>query len=179
MGQLFANVDIHYQYQVLLSKIVNDIKNSNSLEELRDFDAFFSKITKEIPQTPNLLDCDPCMEEVAREKRSGYIEYKILLKFEGSKNLFYWRPSSCTLDMSGIYHAVSDIRDDSIVLRYEVEINHPNPNDLINQKVGEIKKLLKGNLLNLKSDLDRYFGNNLKELVIKQVSARILELEIL
>jgi len=177
MGQLFANVDIHYQYKVLLNKIVNSIKNSNSLEELRDFDAFFSQITKEIPQAPNLLDSEPSMEEAAREKRSGYIEYKILLKFEGSKNLFYWIPSSCALDMSGIYHAVSDIRDDSIVLCYEVEINHPNPNDLINQKVGEIKKLLKENLLNLKRDIDGYFGNNLKELVIKQVSARILELE--
>lgn len=176
MNKLFATVDIHYQYQVLLGKITSKIRNNNSLEELKNFDLIFSLLSKEIPEAPYLLDCEPEYVEYPKEI-NGCMEYNISLRFNGSKNLFQWRPSSCSLDTSGIYYAIKDIRDDAIILRYEIKISQINQNEIIDKKISELKNLIKENLLNLKRDLDRYFGDHLKELVQQQISSRIKELE--
>ena len=177
MSKLFTAVDLHYQYEVLLGKMINEVRNNNSLEELRNFDLIFSHLSREIPQTPYLLDCEPEYVEQPKEIKPGYIEHKISLGFNGSKNLFQWRPSTCSLDTSGIYYAINELSEDAIILRYELEIRQENHGEIISKKISELKNLIQKNLINLKNDLDRYFGDHLRNIVQQQVTLRLRELE--
>lgn len=176
MSKLFTAVDRHHQYEVLLGKMINEVRNNNSLEELRNFDLIFSHLSRGIPQTPYLLDCEPEYVEQPKEIKPGYIEHKISLRFNGSKNLFQWIPSTCSLDTSGIYYAISELTDDAIILRYELEIRQENHGEIISKKISELKNLIQENLLNLKNDLDS-FGDSLRNMVQQQVALRLRELE--
>lgn len=171
MIKLFTS-SARFQCDQIRNKIVNEIQCSTSLDELRNFD-----LSSRIPEIPHLISCEPELVDKPQERRSGYIEYKIAIKFNGSKSLLHWQPSYCNPDNSGIYNDINDIRDDAIIMCYEFEINNPSQKDLINNKITKIKEFVSQNLAYLKSDLDGYFGNYLQNIVKERISARIEELE--
>jgi hypothetical protein len=61
-------------------------------------------------------------------------------------------------------------------LRYELEIRQENHGEIISKKISELKNLIQNNLINLKNDLDRYFGDHLRNIVQQQVTLRLRKL---